>query len=374
MYPSSSSSSSQGSMGPSGLTRYGSAPGSLLATAVDSVITGAGTSQPHLLRHHHAHFIPPDTCSDSTCKPTNPSTTPDPKQRPSKQINPATSTSASSTTINLLQRSFPFSEAAASGLNLKTVGAGESNNLIRHSSSPAGFLSHLTATAASPDNGFSVTRGIGNYNSKVVSSSGSGISRLNSQLSFTRQDCLSHISEESDNVADDIGTENSHRKVAHSYATASASFRMGSWDDTNSIMFSAPPNKRAKNVIDEAVHGLNTGESQIQFSLPQTNLEMATMENLLHIPHDSVPCKVRAKRGCATHPRSIAERERRTRISGKLKKLQDLVPNMDKQTSYADMLDLAVQHIKGLQNQIQKLNLELENCTCGCKQTHDGSK
>ena len=32
------------------------------------------------------------------------------------------------------------------------------------------------------------------------------------------------------------------------------------------------------------------------------------MEKLLQVPEDSVPCKVRAKRGCATHPRSIAER------------------------------------------------------------------
>ncbi|EYU32724.1 hypothetical protein MIMGU_mgv1a0140321mg, partial [Erythranthe guttata] len=63
--------------------------------------------------------------------------------------------------------------------------------------------------------------------------------------------------------------------------------------------------------------------------------------------------------------------ERRTRISGKLKKLQDLVPNMDKQTSYADMLDLAVQHIKTLQNQVQKLHTELDSCTCGCKKTRD---
>ncbi|KAL3652187.1 hypothetical protein CASFOL_001868 [Castilleja foliolosa] len=38
----------------------------------------------------------------------------------------------------------------------------------------------------------------------------------------------------------------------------------------------------------------------------------------------------RAKRGCATHPRSIAERVRRTRISDRIRKLQDLVPNMDK--------------------------------------------
>lgn len=33
------------------------------------------------------------------------------------------------------------------------------------------------------------------------------------------------------------------------------------------------------------------------------------MEKLLE---DSVPCRVRAKRGCATHPRSIAERVRVT--------------------------------------------------------------
>ncbi|KAL3637434.1 hypothetical protein CASFOL_018602 [Castilleja foliolosa] len=51
------------------------------------------------------------------------------------------------------------------------------------------------------------------------------------------------------------------------------------------------------------------------------------MEKLLE---ESVMCRTRAKRGCATHPRSIAERVRRTRISDRIRKLQDLVPNMDK--------------------------------------------
>ncbi|TKY68058.1 Transcription factor bHLH81 [Spatholobus suberectus] len=51
------------------------------------------------------------------------------------------------------------------------------------------------------------------------------------------------------------------------------------------------------------------------------------MDNMLE---DSVPSSVRAKRGCATHPRSIAERVRRTRISDRIRKLQELVPNMDK--------------------------------------------
>ncbi|MCD7471857.1 hypothetical protein HAX54_012601 [Datura stramonium] len=67
----------------------------------------------------------------------------------------------------------------------------------------------------------------------------------------------------------------------------------------------------------------------------------AEMEKLMD---DLVPYGVRAKRGCATHPRSIAERSkvRRTRISDRIRKLQELVPNMDKQTNTADMLEEAV--------------------------------
>uniref|UniRef100_A0A9I9DQV0 BHLH domain-containing protein n=1 Tax=Cucumis melo TaxID=3656 RepID=A0A9I9DQV0_CUCME len=77
------------------------------------------------------------------------------------------------------------------------------------------------------------------------------------------------------------------------------------------------------------------------------------MEKLLE---DSVPCRVRAKRGCATHPRSIAERVRRTRISDRIRKLQEVVPNMDKQTNTADMLEEAVEYVKFLQKQIQVFN------------------
>lgn len=42
-------------------------------------------------------------------------------------------------------------------------------------------------------------------------------------------------------------------------------------------------------------------------SLPNTSAEMNAIEKILQFS-DSVPCKLRAKRGCATHPRSIAER------------------------------------------------------------------
>ncbi|XLS78759.1 hypothetical protein HN51_062984 [Arachis hypogaea] len=46
---------------------------------------------------------------------------------------------------------------------------------------------------------------------------------------------------------------------------------------------------------------------------------------------------------------------RRTKISERMRKLQDLVPNMDKQTNTADMLDLAVDYVKELQNQVEVL-------------------
>ncbi|KAE8665583.1 histone-lysine N-methyltransferase ATX2-like [Hibiscus syriacus] len=251
------------------------------------------------------------------------------------------------------------------------------------------------------------------YSSQGSANGSHGVSRLKSQLSFTRQDSLSQISEVTENLVDGVNSNSNHQNAAHSFAAAG--FGIDSWDNTNSIVFSASPSKRAKNIDVDIYNCLNALDTQ--FSLPQTTLEMATVEQLLHIPEDSVPCKIRAKRGCATHPRSIAERgtqqskvgdhlctlpffvpdtwmypefacgiffhstlcieylfciyftERRTRISGKLKKLQELVPNMDKQTSYADMLDLAVQHIKGLQNEVQKLHKELETCTCGCKQS-----
>ncbi|XP_073020864.1 transcription factor bHLH80-like [Primulina eburnea] len=90
----------------------------------------------------------------------------------------------------------------------------------------------------------------------------------------------------------------------------------------------------------------------------------AETDNLLE---DSIMCRVRAKRGCATHPRSIAERMRRTRISNRIRKLQELVPDMDKQTNTADMLEEAVAYVKYLQKQIQELTDHQKNCKCSSK-------
>ncbi|KAM1036897.1 hypothetical protein ACFX13_032525 [Malus domestica] len=358
MYPTNSSSSPQKPMAPrpstTGLTRYGSAPGSLLNSAVDSVMGAAADREFSSLRPQHlrGHYFSGDGGGDS------PSLT---GSESSFKVNSSNGSHRDTSTTKPLLQSHGLNEIGSS--NSSSCSSTSSAALVRQRSSPAGFFSHLTA----PENngGFSVTRGTGSYRSQGGNNGGHGVTRLKSQLSFTGQDSLSQISEVSEIAGEGVSSDNGHHSAMHSYPATS--FGMESWDNTNSIVFSAPPSKRAKNMDGDIFNCLNALESQ--FSLPQTSLEMATVEKLLHIPEDSVPCKIRAKRGCATHPRSIAERERRTRISGKLKKLQDLVPNMDKQTSYADMLDLAVQHIKGLQNQIQDLHNDLDNCTCGCKPT-----
>ncbi|KAH7681128.1 Myc-type basic helix-loop-helix (bHLH) domain-containing protein [Dioscorea alata] len=313
---------------PTSLARYGSAPGSLLASITESILSSDdfSSSSPALgFDPQMSRFFSPDSSSESTSPP-NPLP---------YSISP-----------------IPSSAAAAAPV------ADPRPQLIRHSSSPAGFFSHLMV-----DNGYSVSMGIGNYSQ----ASRDGVhamanKRLQSQLSFSRQDSLSQISEISIAEIEEsiVSGKNSDDVVAQAYM--SGNYQLGSWDETNSIVFSAPPSKRVKDNNGDVIPGLNNIESQ--FSLPKTSLEM---EKLLQSPQDYVPFKVRAKRGCATHPRSIAERERRTRISEKLRKLQEFVPNMDKQTNTTDMLELAVQHIKALQTQVQKLSEERANCKCGSK-------
>ncbi|XP_037418058.1 transcription factor bHLH128-like [Triticum dicoccoides] len=67
-----------------------------------------------------------------------------------------------------------------------------------------------------------------------------------------------------------------------------------------------------------------------------TYLDMPGMDDYLQLQQDFIACTVHTKHGCATHPRSIAERERRASNSKRLRRLQDFVPNMDKQTTMSD--------------------------------------
>ncbi|GMJ15878.1 DEFECTIVE REGION OF POLLEN 1, LJRHL1-like 1 [Hibiscus trionum] len=66
--------------------------------------------------------------------------------------------------------------------------------------------------------------------------------------------------------------------------------------------------------------------------------------------------KVRARRGQATDPHSIAERLRRVRIAERMKSLQELVPNANK-TDKASMLDEIIDYVKFLQLQVKVLSM-----------------
>ncbi|KAI3496065.1 hypothetical protein L1887_38415 [Cichorium endivia] len=65
--------------------------------------------------------------------------------------------------------------------------------------------------------------------------------------------------------------------------------------------------------------------------------------------------RVRARRGQATDPHSIAERLRRERIAERMKSLQELVPNANK-TDKASMLDEIIDYVKFLQLQVLSMS------------------
>lgn len=157
MYPSSTSSSSQGSMGPngggsnnnnntSGLIRYGSAPSSLLAAAVESAINPSREFSS--LGSHHLHMGPTTS-----------------RFFPSSETSSITSESTCKTSNNHPREKGPNTNSGsqrAYGLKLEGTGGGgggagmvsSSSPLVRHSSLPAGFLNQLAHACTSPeDNG-----------------------------------------------------------------------------------------------------------------------------------------------------------------------------------------------------------------------------
>ncbi|XVF57230.1 hypothetical protein PTKIN_Ptkin06aG0187800 [Pterospermum kingtungense] len=74
----------------------------------------------------------------------------------------------------------------------------------------------------------------------------------------------------------------------------------------------------------------------------------------LHPP--TIRPRVRARRGQATDPHSIAERLRRERIAERMKALQELVPSCNK-TDRAAMLDEIVDYVKFLRLQVKVLSM-----------------
>ncbi|KAG7567517.1 Helix-loop-helix DNA-binding domain superfamily [Arabidopsis thaliana x Arabidopsis arenosa] len=93
------------------------------------------------------------------------------------------------------------------------------------------------------------------------------------------------------------------------------------------------------------------GQTQPQ---PQASASTATGGTVAAPPQSRT--KVRARRGQATDPHSIAERLRRERIAERMKALQELVPNGNK-TDKASMLDEIIDYVKFLQLQVKVLSM-----------------
>ncbi|KAI4334592.1 hypothetical protein L6164_019264 [Bauhinia variegata] len=256
---------------------------------------------------------------------------------------------------------------------LKTGGG--NSNLIRHSSSPAGLFFQIDI-----ENGFAAVEGMGTFGTGNNTNEGANFSSsrgLKNQSNYSSGP-LSSIAGIGDTSNRESNPENEGFAESHvdEFMTG---FPVGPWDDATIMSDNITGLKRLRDDDAKIFSSLNAVETQNEtrsqpaaplahhLSLPKTSAEMAAIEKFLQFS-ESVPCKIRAKRGCATHPRSIAERVRRTKISERMRKLQDLVPNMDKQTNTADMLDLAVEYIKDLQKQVQTLSESHSKCTCPHKQ------
>ncbi|XP_073306667.1 transcription factor bHLH130-like [Primulina huaijiensis] len=238
------------------------------------------------------------------------------------------------------------------------------SNLSRQNSTPAGLFSNLT-----PQHGHgSIRSGTGSYKISDCGDNNGDLSPCSSRLKNRNiffSGTVPRISEVENGPGGANGNGNDHDSLF--------GFPFGSWSDSSN--FAENFCTGIKRELDDDPHKLFgntlTGESENRSNILSRHISLqktsSEMEKLLQL-QDMVPCKIRAKRGCATHPRSIAERLRRTRISERMRKLQELVPNMDKQTNTADMLDLAVDYIKNLQKQYKTLCENRANCKCSASQ------
>nr|XP_016484862.1 PREDICTED: transcription factor bHLH130-like [Nicotiana tabacum] len=234
------------------------------------------------------------------------------------------------------------------------------SNLMRQNSSPAGLFSHLNSQNGCGVGGY---RRVNGGNGDTVSPSSLGM------LSRTNE-----VENESSSITTSLDDDKSGNGNSETqYYNSGLPF--ASWSEASHFQESFTGHKREMLDSEEKLFA-NSQIGQLgnqppilshHLSLPKTPAEIAAMEKLFQL-QETVPCKVRAKRGFATHPRSIAERVRRTRISERMRKLQELVPNMDKQTNTADMLDLAVDYIKDLQKQYKTLTDCRANCKCAAMQ------
>ncbi|KAK7323252.1 hypothetical protein VNO77_26717 [Canavalia gladiata] len=290
----------------------------------------------------------------------------------SQQIQGLPPNASSSAATNAFDGSFGVVNSMVSENSTQSkMGVRNGSNLLRQKSSPAGFFNI--------DNELAALREVGSFKASDVSNgqasaSTSGLHHATltfssrpspclkrmPQIAENGNECLEENCDQSRNLVNDNGSSKCYMPSFTSEFWDSSSFHAQKTESEDEIMFSTS-NGLESQEADFCYQNLGLTH---HLSLPSSSsTKMASIEKYLQI-QGSVPCKIRAKRGFATHPRSIAERVRRTRISERIKKLQGLFPRSEKQTSTADMLDLAVEYIKDLQQQVKMLTDSKAKCKC----------
>ncbi|XVF04667.1 hypothetical protein REPUB_Repub05bG0104600 [Reevesia pubescens] len=209
-----------------------------------------------------------------------------------------------------LEYRIPNSTGMARATQMK-MGGSNNSNLVRHSSSPAGLFANINIENIA---GCGVMRGTGDYGS---TNSSNREAAFHSASRPPPSGLMSPISEMGNKK---MGSENAGFGE-NRHNNYSSGFPLTSWDDTMMISDNLSAVKRLRE-DDRSLSGLDLDGAETQntdggnrpppllahhLSLPKSSPDMSAFEKFLQY-QDSVPCKIRAKRGCATHPRSIAER------------------------------------------------------------------
>ncbi|KAJ9536983.1 hypothetical protein OSB04_029716 [Centaurea solstitialis] len=101
----------------------------------------------------------------------------------------------------------------------------------------------------------------------------------------------------------------------------------------------------------------NLQSHSLLHTVPQAFQGQPTTSTAVTVPHPpAIRPRVRARRGQATDPHSIAERLRRERIAERMRALQELVPSCNK-TDKAAMLDEILDYVKFLRLQVKVLSM-----------------
>ncbi|KAL0437240.1 UNVERIFIED_CONTAM: Transcription factor [Sesamum radiatum] len=346
--------------GGAGLTRYRSAPSSYFSSFLSDGGFGAEDFgqlfSPNvattLQSQRKSQLLPPRKKERRTEQPQQQLRRQQSNDYSSVMYQNPNSDAANSATGSSYGRQLGETDFKSGAAPVKTERGGDgSSNLIRHSSSPAGLFDDINI-----ENEFGAMSDYGNFGAGNVANaeaSFSSTSRFKTETGFSSRNSSITPGDRHDQFDQDRGNDGDYIP----------GFPMNPWDLSDDFLKGLVDNdsktfQKANVSEDQNSEGGNRSTTPLSrhLSLPTSSAELSAMEKLLQ---DSVPCKIRAKRGCATHPRSIAERVRRTKISERMRKLQELVPNMEKQTNTADMLDLAVDYIKDLQTQVKACEMFL---------------